>query len=350
MAYNGRILTRSPYFITVTATATATMVSATLGLYIWEGLEADRPATATYVIEKLPLKSTDEDITFEISELIRDYFDHDYDPYNNATTDVLWVSTEIDFVDTLGIWRPGFDEYLGLNGYGYFEGGVNPSYDYPYDEILVPEGEPIYIPVQVGVDGADSIEFWETGHLLATQTLTETTSSETKLMYVTQLRDVFNVDEIRIMDGVSILKTIIVTNVEDCKFGAKKVAFINKNGENQVVYFTAKDQYSLSTSKDSYKSNIGQLVSGSYFYDVHKHQQKDYNITGNESANLNTGWMPESQNAIFKQLLLSEYVWLDDKPVSITSNGMQYQTLRDDRLINYTFTFDYSNNVINNVY
>ena len=45
-----------------------------------------------------------------------------------------------------------------------------------------------------------------------------------------------------------------------------------------------------------------------------------------------------------------ELVWVDDKPVNVTSNSLEYKTVKNDKLINYTLTFNYAYNEINNVY
>jgi len=43
-------------------------------------------------------------------------------------------------------------------------------------------------------------------------------------------------------------------------------------------------------------------------------------------------------------------VWIDDKPVKVAQNGLIYQTRVNDKLINYSISFEYANNVINNIY
>jgi hypothetical protein len=60
----------------------------------------------------------------------------------------------------------------------------------------------------------------------------------------------------------------------------------------------------------------------------------------NESLTLNSGFYPENNNDVFKELLLSEYVWIDydsnEIPCNIASSSISYKTSRNDKLINYT--------------
>ena len=74
---------------------------------------------------------------------------------------------------------------------------------------------------------------------------------------------------------------------------------------------------------------------------------------GNENLVLNTGFVSESMNETFKELLMSEHVYLTDSsnifPVNITDSNFIYKTSVNDRLINYTMNFEKSFSYINNV-
>lgn len=133
---------------------------------------------------------------------------------------------------------------------------------------------------------------------------------------------------------------------DECKYIPYDVFFINKEGTQQSLTFFKERSDSLSVSNSEYESDSGQASLGF-------HQYKRYNIQGRESFKLSSGWIEESNNEAFTQLLLSEKVWVleDDAfaPVNIESKSLEYKTQTKDRLISYEIDFKYSYNKINNI-
>ena len=88
-------------------------------------------------------------------------------------------------------------------------------------------------------------------------------------------------------------------------------------------------------------------------YSKFEHQTKITNKQGREKISLNTGYYPEQYNEIFKQLSLSEYIWLEidgaNKPIKITSSSLNYKTQLTDKLINYTIEIEMAFDKINNI-
>ena len=76
---------RSPYY---RLTAFPTTAYAELDISIWSGSVTNPPATAQYSLRKNVVGSSSE-VTFEISELIRDYLDITFNGYYTAQT--VWV-------------------------------------------------------------------------------------------------------------------------------------------------------------------------------------------------------------------------------------------------------------------
>ena len=73
-----------------------------------------------------------------------------------------------------------------------------------------------------------------------------------------------------------------------------------------------------------------------------------------ESISLNTGFVPESMNPYYEELMVSEYVWLVDSsnvvyPVNLKDSSFTYKTGLNDKLINYTMNFEKSFNLVNNI-
>jgi len=63
---------------------------------------------------------------------------------------------------------------------------------------------------------------------------------------------------------------------------------------------------------------------------------------------MNSGFVDETMNETFKQLFLSERVWIFDGinyiPLKLGSKSLEYKTRMKDRLINYEVEFEYAFN------
>lgn len=98
-----KINVRSPYFIKATA-ETGTLSSAVMSLYIYDGILTTDKGTAKYTIEKTALSGTDY-VVFEISELVRDYLDIEFNGIYESSTSpeidpVRWVESDIVITKT----------------------------------------------------------------------------------------------------------------------------------------------------------------------------------------------------------------------------------------------------------
>jgi len=140
-----------------------------------------------------------------------------------------------------------------------------------------------------------------------------------------------------------------ITNIEECKHTPYKITFINKFGAKQNIWFFKKSNLDLTTTKEEYKSNI--LNNGTY--DISNHQKRILKKQGNEKLVLNTGFVDEQMNEVFRQLMLSEQVWLDIDnkvlPINIINSSFAYKTSLNDGLINYTINCEFAFDKINNI-
>ena len=98
-----KINVRSPYFVKATA-ETGTLSSAVMSLYIYDGILTTNKGTVKYTIEKTALSGTDY-VVFEISELVRDYLDLEFNGIYESSTSpevdpVRWVESDIVITKT----------------------------------------------------------------------------------------------------------------------------------------------------------------------------------------------------------------------------------------------------------
>ena len=370
---------RSPIIINSSLANTA---YALLDITIWSGSVTSPPSTAQYNLRK---NNTGTYLNFEISELVRDYIDITFDGnYNGQAVWVKWVHTVYNLSNQI-ILGPTPSTQLAFDGYWYFEEAqtATPSLLISNRELFVLEDNTFRIPINTF--GNPTVVFYKDGEVIASEVVSGGSDSSTQIKYVSIYGDNFNydtfqervvetggtfednyciesflnkfsigaVDKITVSDSSGI-QTIKVNVIEECKYEPKKVTFINKFGALQDMYFFKKAVENLTIKKESYKSNIALNYGG---YNSTTHVNRDFNVIGNESISLSSGYLSEDYNEVFKQLLLSEKVWVTNiiesgeqvLPINVKTSSIAYKTSVNDKLVDYTIEFDKSFDTINNI-
>lgn len=141
-------------------------------------------------------------------------------------------------------------------------------------------------------------------------------------------------------------ETITLLIQDECRYDPVDIAFQNKEGALQFVTFFKAKTESMSITNEEFETDRGQPLFGN-------HQYVTYNVQGKSKFKMNSGFVDESMNETFKQLLLSERVWsFKDSiytPLKMGSKSIEYKSRMKDRLINYEIEFEYAFNEINNV-
>ncbi len=342
----GRINIRSPHIVKVTD---VDLTSAKLKLYVYTGTQGVR-GDAKYTIESTAYNG---EVTFDISELARDYLDITFD--GSYDSQMVWVDYQITEYH-LGIAQTPNTIVLkdAFDGYGYFEDGANPQlatngiFQSNLSGIYVPKGGVVTIAIDQTL--VSTVKFMYGVTVLETNTIIETNESDDSIRYFSYdtAEPEDYIDKIRIsIQGYDI--DIPINYVEECKHTPHKITFVNKFGVLQDLWFFKRSNLSLSTKKEEYKSNI---LSGNS-YSVSSHQQRILNKQGQEKLVLNSGFVDEQYNEVFRQLMLSEKVWIkynsQTLPINISSSSFNYKTSLNDKMINYTINVDFAFDKINSV-
>jgi len=235
-------------------------------------------------------------------------------------------------------------------GYGYFEDGVNPSFDNIFslqsnNTILKNTNATVTIPVDNTI--ATSLVWKYQGSIVSTIAISAQTKIENQITYVTNTGN-FDVDQVEISASLKTI-TINIDSYEKCKYTPYKLTFINKYGAYQEIWMFANSKLSMNTNEEKYKSNI--LNNGTY--SINNPQIKTLTKNANQILTLNSDFYPESYNEIFRQLFLSEKVWIyygsQTLGVNIESKSINYKTSLTDGLINYTINVSFAFDTINNI-
>lgn len=350
------INTRSPHFLSV---SNANLATATLDIEIYTGDETTGySGTPQYSLSKKIILNTTK-ISFEISELIRDYlditFEGDYD--GSAENFCKWVRTTLTAFDGNGVQlSQTISTDLAFESYGYFEDGTNYSFEYEgllmsNNDMFIESGDEIKIPIQT--DRTVTVKFYDSDNgILNTETFTLSDQSQDKVVYASYTDNQAAKATVQYTgDAGSETSTIIIKQLSECKFTPYKTTFINKFGVLQDLYFFKKSVEKMTTKRESYKANT---LTSNNTYNTYNHTKRDFNIEANESVSLSSGFVNESYNEVFKQLMLSEKVWITNEnnqvlPINIKTSNITYKTSVNDKLVEYTIEFDNSYNVLNDI-
>jgi len=378
-----RINTRSPKWFYI---EDSDLDSATLKLYIWNDTKTSVPTNPTYTITKKSLPSSQPTVWFEVAELVRDELDTIFD--GDYTGQAVWVKAVMIGYDSGGseIVTETPNTVIAFDGYNYFEeqNADESALMITNRELFVLEDNTFRVPVYT--DAEPTVVFYKDGEIIASEIISSEDESADQIKYISIygddvnwdtfeervledggvdfensvcLQSFFNNYSIGAVDKIEVsadgkIDTIKVKVLEECKYEPKKVTFINKFGALQDIYFFKKSVEKMNVKKESYKANI---LNADKTYNISSHTNRDFNITAKESITMSSGFLSEEYNEVFKQMMLSEKVWITNiiktgeqvLPINVKTSNITYKTSLNDKLVDYTFDFDYSFNVINDI-
>ena len=382
-----KINVRSPFYIQPT---NSSLASATMQLYIYTGvLTTDKPASAQYTITKNRIDSNNY-VVFEISELVRDYIDIEFDGEYDSQT--VWVESDITMYNAIDgggstVGSPINNDYIAFDGYGYFHEGTNPQ----LSRGLLLSNNTIFrlndsnVRIPVFTEDTNSVTFLYKGEEKRTQTVSSSTNTNAQIDYITvsglddndtykervindggtledsDCLDLFlrrynigEVDEVIVNTdaGVEVVK---INTIYECKYEPYKVTFVNKFGALQDLWFFKKSVESTSVTSEQFKASI--FDQSTLSYKTYKHQQQAFLAQGKDRITMNTGYVNDDHNAVLEELLISEQVWYteitetEEKviPVIPLTKSITYKTSVNDKLANYTVDFEHAFDKINNI-
>ena len=112
---------------------------------------------------------------------------------------------------------------------------------------------------------------------------------------------------------------------------------------------------SINVQSNDYKASVMDF-SSTPTYDTSAHQNRVLDLVGTESITMNTGYIDEEYNEVFRQLMLSEQVWMtrltdteEVFPLRPKTQSLQFKTRVNDKLVNYTVEFDFAFDKINTI-
>ena len=369
------IRTRSPYFIRTPEETDATLSYFVIRITIREGLINAGVVCSipdvVFILNKKPIGS-ENSVSFDISEIVNDSLVQTYSSTPVGTYQSLWVDVQTNASTSAGapIGSVTTTTYLAQEGFNKFKEGVN--YTVQKSAMLTENyleyytNSNIYLPINAEL--VNSVKWKYNNVAQQTTNITDNGNSNQKIQYISY-NSSFRTkpDEIEVLTNSGTV-SIKLKEIEECKYPVHKITFLNRWGAFQDLFFFKKSTESLNTTSENYNPSIfkaklisrtlveGECETTTSFnsYSTTAHSKKTYNANGVESIVLNSGYVSELNNSYFEELMVSEYVWLTDSngviyPVNLKESSFTKKTGLNDKLINYTMSFDKSFSIVNNI-
>ena len=132
------------------------------------------------------------------------------------------------------------------------------------------------------------------------------------------------------------------------KYPNIRVKWKNRFGQFDSFNFNMINTKNFSVNRSLYQPQIGSWGGTDLGYANYESNNLNYMVDTKESIQVNTDWVAEEYNEIFKQLLVSDEIyWIYDeiqyevKPLTIKTSNLTFKTGVVDKVIQYAFEFDY---------
>ena len=348
------ILSRSPYFFNVTPGVTFDKV--TYYIRIWKGNKTfNKPIDATYQTSKYVVIAGQSTISINISNLINDFVKNrileTFVTTGSSTislNDSIWceVIADVQFNDThlFNITQT----FFAVDGFGYYTELYNTDIN---TRVLSS------INKHIIYRGADYPLYFLTKDLVSITVnggnvpFTYSQDESNQLIGFVNVGEFVGVDTSFIVeleyDNETITHSFEVK--DECRFVPINCFFKNKFGVWQSIPFNKQNKRNITSENKEY---IG-LQSSFGAYNVLTHGTKTYLHNLQEVISCNTDFLPEIQVTLFEELMLSEFIYLEENgtylPVNINTKSIEKKTKLTNKLIQYSMDFKYSFNKMNTV-
>jgi hypothetical protein len=341
-----KIFIRSPYFIQVNE---AGQLGSKVELYLYNK-NSTIPIIPTYTLSKKIASNTQRENTYNISNYAKEFIK----PIAPITVIVpteenvnCWAYcivkryTEL----TLGVYTLlSTETFVCLNGYTNYIDGYNqndngdntPLFN---TDIKIYKQENVNGYVNVWLDDLSSAQ-WSLEKPDLTLSVIESTGSVYKIPYLQDGKYILYKQTNRLSEQFN----FIVETICEPKYTPITCNFINRFGGWQYLTFFKANLQSIETTNKEF-----QLLPSNVNYNALQGQKRTFNQQGKRKVKCNTGWVDENYFELIQDLLLSEIVLLDNKPVVVKSTSSDYKTHLKDKNINYEIEFEFNYGLINDV-
>ena len=348
----------SPFYIdTPLVYGGVTCAKFTLNVWVWNGDKSTPNSTNSYQITYENTTASTGSHSININAIIQDYIEFK-EPSPSLVTGVQvidgdnqqWVYTYVTYDAVATLYHETTD--IMVLGYAYGNEGRNVT-TVANNTLLIPQQYkvnrqgsfvfPIYVPTG-GAAQAISVKSYPalTINYSATPTQSDLSDEVVKYLWI----DVSVATNESYIEIIWNGKTTTLDITNECKYTPLDTFFQNKDGALQSFTLFKKQEESINITDSNFETNRGQASDGF-------HQFVRYGVQARTTLTVETGWLDEDMNEVIKQILLTERIWSFASgvytPLNLKMTSQKFKTRQNDRLINYTMTFENSYNEINNI-
>ena len=132
------------------------------------------------------------------------------------------------------------------------------------------------------------------------------------------------------------------------KYPNIRIKWKNRYGQFDWFNFNMVNRQSFNTERRTYQPQLGSWQSSTLGYNNYDSSVLNYIADSKQAISVNTDWVDEDYNEIFKQLLVSDEVyWIyneatgDLRPITINTSSITFKTGVVDKVIQYSFDFNW---------
>lgn len=135
------------------------------------------------------------------------------------------------------------------------------------------------------------------------------------------------------------------------KYPNVRIKWKNRYGQWDYFNFDMVSKEAFSATKRTYQPQLGSWDGATLSYNGYDSSIENYVSDSSQTLSVNTDWVSEDYNDIFKQLLVSDEIYVlkndssgDVTPITINTSNIQFKTGVVDKLIRYSFDFKLGQN------
>jgi len=132
------------------------------------------------------------------------------------------------------------------------------------------------------------------------------------------------------------------------KYPNIRIKWKNRYGQFDWFNFNMINTQNFNVNRSLYQPQIGSWEGSSLSYNRYDSNNLNYMVDTKENIQVNTDWVDEDYNEIFKQLLVSDEIyWVYDeannyvRPLTIATSNLTFKTGVVNKVIQYSFEFAY---------
>jgi len=350
---DANVLSRSPFFVSETPLVPFDEIRA--NLYIYRGDKiADRPLIANYSFSKRIVIALQPKISFDIHKIVNDYVKNNYTAIfgsganTTSTLDTVWCYVDAEIYFDYAFRYRILQQLLIFDGFGYTTELANPILNKKVlssidSHVIYSSADyPLYFItkdlVSINVNGVNApftynqdFNNQRVGYINISNYIGLSTSFNAVFVYSDET----------VTHSFSIK--------EECRFTVINCVFKNKFGFWQTIPFNKLSKKSIDFESQDYSG----LVATYGEYSLTQHEKKSFLLNGKEKISVNTDFISENYNALFTELMLSEFVYLEENgttlPVNLIKKTFEKKTKLNNKLIQYSMEFEYSFKLMNTI-